>query len=157
MFGNILGRKKEEISSEDKANLEIEARISKMNLTDMRAYLKNNMTGFESCEDGLIAIMDKLLTKNEDTLKRYIEIDDMDSKKKKSFDLVITISEHKKITVRTIEQIQEFIEFYKDVIEKFDTDNKQIYASRLKDSIQRGMKTIEMMTDVNRKAKVLAE
>jgi len=157
MFGNILGRKKEEVLDDDKGDLEIEAKISKMNLTDMRAYLKNNIKGFESCEDGLITIMNKLLTKNEETASRYIEIDDMDSKKKKGFDLVITISEHKKITVRTVEQIQEFIEFYKDIIEKFDTDNKQIYASRLKDSIEKGMKTIEMMADVNRKAKVLAE
>jgi len=157
MFGNILGRKKDDTSHEDKADQEVEAKISKMNLTDMRAYLKNGIKGFEPCEDGLISIMNKLLTKNEDTLKRYIEIDDMDSKKKKGFELVITISEHKKITVRTIEQIQEFIEFYKDIIEKFDTDNKQIYASKLKDAIQKGVMTVEMMTEVNRKAKVLAE
>jgi len=44
MFGNILGRKKEEISSQDRANLEIEAKISKMNLTDMRAYCRGAST-----------------------------------------------------------------------------------------------------------------
>ena len=157
MLGNILGRNKEKISIKDKAHLEIQAKISKMNLTDMRTYLKNNMTGFDSSEDGLVAIMKRVLTKNEDTSKRYIEIDDMDSKKKKGFDLVIAISEHKKITVKSIEQIQEFIELYKDVIEKFDVDNKQIYASRLKDAIKKGIKTIETMEVVNRKAKVLAE
>ena len=79
------------------------------------------------------------------------------SKKKKSFDLVIVISEHKKITITTIEQIQEFIELYKDIIEKYDNDNKQIYASRLKDSIEKGLKTIELMAEVNKKEKVLSE
>ena len=157
MFGNILGRDKKEPETAESTHSEVIAKIDKMNLTDMRAYLKNNMTGFESCSDGLIEVMNKLLTKNEDTLKRYIELDDMDIKKKKGFELVITISEHKKITVRSIEQIQEFIDFYKDVIEKFDTDNKQIYASKLRNAIENGMKTVELMTKVDREAKVLAE
>ena len=154
MFGNILGRTKEE-STQDNESLEIESRVSKMNLTDMRAYIKDNIKDFYSCEDGLVAVMNKLLTKNEDSSKCYIEIDDMDSKKKKGFDLVISISEHKRVTVRAIEQIQEFIEFYKDVIEKFDTDNKQIYASKLKSAVETGIHTIEMMTEVNKKAKIL--
>jgi len=155
MFGNILGRKKDEIPQEDKEQLEIIERISKMNLTDMRAYVKDNISGFESCEDGLSAVMSRLLTPNTQTGKMYIEIDDMDSKKKKGFDLVIAISEHKKMTVTTLEMIQKFIELYKDIIEKFDNDNKQIYDSKLKKSLENAMMTITTMTEVNRKAKVL--
>ncbi len=156
MFGNILGRKKEETSEEDKANALIVERISKMTLTDMRAYVKNRMSGLESCEDGLIAVMNRLITKNEDTLKRYIEVDDMDTKIKKGFELVLSVSTHKKVTVTSVEQIQEFITLYDDIILKFDTDNKQIYGSRLKDALENSLQTIETMAEINRKAKVLA-
>jgi len=156
MFGNILGRKKEEISEEDKANAAVVERIAKMNLTDMRAYVRNRMGGLESCEDGLVAVMSRLLTKNEDTLKRYIEIDDMDSKVKKGFELVLSVAEHKKVTVASVEQIQEFITLYADIILKFDTANKQIYSSRLNDALQKSLQTIEIMAEINRKAEVLA-
>ena len=156
MFGNILGRKKEEISEEDRANSAVVERIAKMNLTDMRTYVKNRMKGFEPCEDGLVAVMNRLLTKNEDTLKRYIEIDDMDSKVKKGFELVLSVSEHKKVTVASVEQIQEFITLYDDIILKFDTANKQIYSSRLNDALDKSLKTIETMAEINRKAEVLA-
>ncbi len=156
MFGNILGRKKEEISEEDKANTAVVERIAKMNLTDMRTYVKNRMKGFEPCEDGLVAVMNRLLTKNEDTLKRYIEIDDMDSKVKKGFELVLSVAEHKKVTVTSVEQIQEFITLYDDIILKFDTANKQIYSSRLNDALDKSLKTIETMAEINRKAEVLA-
>jgi len=156
MFGNILGRKKEEISEEDKANAAVVERIAKMNLTDMKTYVKNRMNGFESCEDGLVAVMSRLLTKNEDTLKRYIEIDDMDSKVKKGFELVLSVSEHKKVTVTSVEQIQEFITLYDDIILKFDKENKQIYSSRLNDALDKSLKTIETKAEINRKAEVLA-
>ncbi len=155
MFGKILGRQKEEISEEDKAHSEIVERISKMNLTDMRAYVKNNMVGFEPCEDGLVAIMNRLLTKNEETSKRYIELDDQDSKMKKGFEIVLSVAAHKKVTVTLVEQIQEFITLYDDIILKYDTSNKQIYASRLKDSLERAIGTIGTMAEVNRKAEVL--
>jgi len=157
MFGNILGRKKEDISKEDKANSEIESKILKMNLTDMRAYVKNNMGDFESCEDGLISVMARLNTLNEETSKRYIELDDMDSKKKKGFDLVIVIAGHKKMTVTALEMIQKFIELYEDIIDKYDHDNKQIYKSKLNTALENAMKTIVAMNEVNEKAKVLGQ
>ena len=156
MFGKILGRKKEEISSSDRAHNEIVSKINQMNLTDMRTYVKNRMKGFGPCEDGLVAVMNRLLTKNEDTLKRYIEIDDMDSKIKKGFELVLSVAEHKKVTVTSVEQIQEFITLYDDIILKFDTANKQIYSSRLNDALDKSLKTIETMAAINRKAEVLA-
>ena len=156
MFGNILGRNKDEISEEDKANAEIVQRISTMNLTDMRAYVRNNMKGFESCEDGLVAVMNRLITRDENTSKRYIEIDDMDSKVKKGFELVLSVAAHKKVTVTTVEQIQEFITLYEDVILKFDTAYKQIYSSRLRDSLANSLQTVEMMSDANRRANLLS-
>jgi len=102
-----------------------------------------------------VAILDRLIVKNANTSKRYIEMDDMDSKIKKGFEVVLSIAEHKKITVTAIEKIREFIELYRDVITHYDTKNKQIYSSRLKESLQKGMNTIETMSEVNAKMKVL--
>lgn len=157
MFGNILGRKKDEGSKKSSEHSEIVNRVSKMNLTDMRAYLKDNMSDFKSCEDGVSSVMNRLLTKNAKTSKRYIESGDMDSKIKKGFEIVLTVASHKKITVATVEQIQEFIELYKDLIVKYDTDNKQIYASRLKDALALGVKNVSNMAEINRKRAVLGE
>ena len=157
MFGSILGRKKEEISSEDKAHEILVNKIDKMNLTDMRAYVKNSITGFEPCEDGLSIVLRKLMDKDEKTSKRYIESGDMDSKIKKAFDLILVIATHSKITVTIVEQIQEFIELYKDIIVKFDTENKQIYASKLKDALVKSIDNVAQKAKLDHKMKVLGE
>jgi hypothetical protein len=157
MFKKILGKKKSEISTQDKAHSKIVERISKMNLTDMRAYINNKISEFEVDEDGLIEVLRKLIVKDDKTSKRYIEIDDMDSKIKKCFDLVISIASHNKITVVAVESIQEFITEYSDIITKFDKDNKQIYESKLKDSLQNAINNISDMTDFKRKMNVLGK
>ena len=81
----------------------------------------------------------------------------MDSKKKKGFDLVISIASHAKITVVAVELIQEFIALYNDVVTKFDRDNKQIYESKLKDCLDRAIGNISEMADLKRKMNVLGE
>lgn len=155
MFGNILGKKKSE-STEDKNNSEIIGKISKMNLADMRVYVNNKLVGFEVCEDGLSEVMQRLISKDANE-KRFIESDAMDTKIKKAFDLVILVAGNKKVTVVIIETIQTFIELYDDIISKFDTDNKQIYASKLKDALTNAMATIETITQMNRKSGVLGK
>ncbi len=153
MFGNILGKNKKE-ASENQGHSKIIEKISKMNISDMKFYVNNKLSDFEICEDGLNEVMRKLLLKDNKE-QRFIEMDAMDSKKKKAFDLVIIIASSKKVTIVTTELIQEFIELYKDIIDKFDKDNKQIYNSRLKDSIINAIGIISTMAEVNRKAKVL--
>jgi hypothetical protein len=153
MFNNILGKSKKE-SNEDVKYQAIREKISKMNLLDMRVYVNNKLNDFKVCEDGLSEIM-RRLTSVDANGKRFIESDAMDSKKKKAFDLVILISKNKKITIVTTELIQKFIEMYSDIITKFDTDHKQIYASLLKDSLNKSIMVISSMADINKKAKVL--
>lgn len=155
MFGNILGREKDELPTGDSTHNELTAKISKMNLPEMRAYVNNRAFEFEICEDGLVEVLKKLTTLNEDTEQRYIAIDDMDSKIKKGFDLIITISESKKITVVAVELIQEFIDVYVDIIEKFDTDNKQIYSSKLHDALNKAVNNVNSISEMNQKMKVL--
>ena len=155
MFSKILGRKKDDASSHDKEQFEIVEKISKMNLTDMTSYVKNKISTFKLCEDGLSEIMRRLLSVNKKTSKRFIETDDMDSKIKKSFELVILVGASKKITIVTVELIQEYIALYDDIIKKYDTEHKEIYSSRLRDAINNGLSTINTMTDMNSKANIL--
>ncbi len=153
MFNKILGKNKREINKSDN-HLKIVEKISKMNLSDMRIYVNNKLNDFEITEDGLSEVMRRLISKDVNE-KRFIESDAMDSKIKKAFDLVIIIASNKKITITTLEFIQEFIELYKDIITKFDQDNKQIYESKLKDALNGAIATISTMAEMNKKDKIL--
>jgi hypothetical protein len=155
MFESLLCRKKQDISVNDKQHSILLNKIDKMNLTEMRSYIKNNISGLESSSDGLILVMNKLITKNAKTSKRYIEPDDMDSKLKKAFELVLAIAMHKRISVHTVELLQQFLEIYMDMILKYDKENKEIYLSRLKKAIKQSIVNIHNITELDRKMKVL--
>jgi len=150
MFSNILSKDKNRSTSN-----ELVQKISKMNLPEMRSYVNNKAFNLELCEDGLVEVLKKLTTLNEESEKRYIQIDDMDSKIKKGFDLLITISSSKKISVEAVELIQEFITVYQEIIEKFDRDNKQIYASKLNDALAAGVEGVNRRSEVERKLNIL--
>jgi len=155
MFGKILG-KKENTSVTNKIDKEIVDKISKMNLTEMRDYLKNKIMGFESCEEGVSSVMSRLITKDASG-KRYIESDAMDSKIKKGFEVVLVVAAHRKVTVKIVEQIQEFIKLYHDIINEYDTNHKQIYGLRLKEALTMSISNINKMSEMNRKNSVLGE
>ena len=155
MFSNILGNKDSQDAEQTKKNQDLINKISTMNLTDMKIYIKNKMVGYESNEDGINEVMKRVTNIHETTSKRYIEIGDMDSKIKKAFDLVIIISNHKKLTVLTVELIQKFIELYNDIILKFDNDNKQIYASKLKTAFSQAIANINKISELQRRNTLL--
>jgi len=157
MFGNILGRKKEDISEEDADHAALVEKISKMNLTEMRSYIKNNIKDFEVSEDGLVAVMNRLIIPDQKTKEFYIKSDDMDSKKKKAFDLVLAISQNKKINLVTIELIQKFVETYKEIIDAYDKEHKEIYSSRLVDAIKYALININEKTALKNKMHILGE
>lgn len=155
MFGKIIEEIKNKSENTDKKRAELVDRISTMNLTDMRAYVKNKLQGFEVTEEGLVEVLKRLTSENKDTSKRYLEIDDMDSKIKKGFELVISISTDKRITVRAIELIQKFIKVYDDIIVEYDTKNKEIYGSRLKDSVENGIMSVNKKIEFSMKQNIL--
>lgn len=148
MFSRILGKKESKDSSDD----ELKAKVSKMNLTEMRSYVNNKA---EVNEQGLIEILKRLVTRDSNTSKRYVELDDMDVKVKKAFDLIIIIAQHKKITVVAIELIVEFIKLYEDVIEKFDAENRQIYKSKLKEALDVALKNMDGISKLKKKLGLL--
>jgi hypothetical protein len=154
MFSNLFGKKSDE-NDEAKINAHITEKISHMNLTDMRAYLNNRITGFEVCEFGLSEVMKKLTLEDEESEQRYLHIDDMDTKIKKAFDIVLMIAVHKKISVKAVEYIQEFMEVYKEIIQSFDTRNKQIYGSKLADGLKMAIKGVNAREELKNKMQVL--
>jgi len=156
MLSKLLGKKQsQEESQEDAQHQLVVQKISKMNLTDMRNYVKNKILDFEPTQDGLEEILKKLIVVNEDTKKRYIEIDDMDSKIKKGFDLVLTLLESKTLGVVTIELVQKFVEVYDDIISKYDYEHKDIYATRFKDKMISCAENITTKTDLINQMKVV--
>ena len=156
MFNKLFDSKKESTENDHEHHLLVE-RIEKMNLSDMRLYVKNNTKEFGACEDGLKEILLKLTTKDENTDKFYINSDDMASKKRKAFDLIILIAQSKKISVEIIELIQTFLEVYAEIISDYDTEFKEIYASRFKDAITLAILNVEKITIMQHKLSVLGE
>jgi hypothetical protein len=156
MFSKMLGKMKSS-SSDNQENRELVDRISKMNLTDMRAYINNRVPDFPVDEEGLSEILHKLLEVDEKTSKRYIDIDDMDSKIKKGFDLILVILKNKKITVTTIELVNEYLELSRDMVQKYDKDNKQIYCTKFKDSIALAVDNMNAKSELQRKMDVISD
>ncbi len=150
MFGNILGKKKEDVGIDD--NADIALKVSKMNLTEMRSYVNNKINDFEITQSGLVEVMKKLTAADETT---YLQIDDMDSKKKKGFDLVLMIANSKHISAEAIELLQEFIVVYHDLILKYDTEYKEIYASRFSDALEKSIDNVNKYSELQRKSNVL--
>ena len=150
MFSKFLGNSKDNIVDDDNIAL----KISKMNLTEMRSYVNNKINDFEITQVGLVEVMKKLTVTDE---KTYLQIDDMDSKKKKGFDLVLMVANSKQISVEAVELLQEFTVVYKDLILKYDTDNKEIYESRFKDALEQSINNVNKLSELDRKRTVLGE
>ncbi len=157
MFKGILGKKKEDNSEESAVDVALVEKISKMNLTEMRSYIKNNIKDFEVSEEGLNVVMQRLTTEDEKSKKYYLKADDMDSKKKKAFDLIIAISQNKKINFVTVELIQKFVEIYSDIIEQYDTEHKEIYSSRFVDAVNVALANIDKKVVLQNKMNILGE
>jgi len=154
VFSNILGKEKK--SKNDSKLSELKEKISKMNLTEMRSYVNNKLNNLQVTQEGLVEIIKVLTLENETTGKRYLNIDDMDSKIKKALDLVIVIASSKKVTVALVEWIQQFITLYDDnIIKNFDTQNKQIYSSKLKKALKQAVLNVNSKAILDQKMKTL--
>ncbi len=151
MFSKMFGNKNKQV---DSALID---KISKMDLTEMRAYVKNNMKNFKVSVEGINEVMKKLTVAHEKTQTYYIKSDDMDTKKKKAFDLFIAILSSTQINVQTIELAQNFLKNYKEIIDDFDKRNKQIYASKLTNALKSAIKTIDQYTQLQNKMDFLGK
>lgn len=156
MFGNILGKKKTDNAEQQKeVDPKIVERISRMNLSDMRIYVKNGLKEFLVTSDGLHEVLKKLVDPSGEKDELYIKTDDMDTKKKKAFELILLIANSKKISLENVEMIQKFIETYKEIIDDYDTKNKDIYSSRLKKAIETAIVNVQTITHLQKRLDVL--
>ena len=131
MISKIFGKK----SKEDPSTNELKNRIEAMNLSEMNLYVKGRLKGLEVSEEGLIYVMQRLLSKVNDE-RYYLDASDDPSKLKKGFDLVINIAKNKKVTIKAMELIATFISQYKELIYTYDREHKDIYEERLKKALE---------------------
>jgi hypothetical protein len=153
MFSKILGNIKG--SKDDPKNIKLLEKISKMDLSDMRIYINGKLTEYEVNEFGLSEILKRFTFINEKTSHYYLKIDDMDSKKKKIFDIVILILLHKRVSINIIEIVQVFLETYEEVIKKYDDENKQTYKAKIIEAMKKATKTIDYKSDIIDKLRTL--
>ncbi|QFR50386.1 hypothetical protein FJR48_11870 [Sulfurimonas lithotrophica] len=153
IFSRILGNIKG--SKDNPNNAKLLEKISKMDLSEMRIYVNGKLTEYKVDEFGLSEILKKLTFKNENTSHYYMNIEDMDSKKKKIFDLIILILSHKTVSINIIEIVQKFLETYDEIIQKYDNENKQTYKSKIKTAMKKATDMIDYKSDIVDKMRTL--
>ena len=148
MLRKIFGKKNSQ--QEESFDPELVEKISKMNLTDMRLYVKSEEVDI----DGLFLILKRLIDPNEKG-EYYIKKDDMDSKKKTAFDLVLLIAQSKKISAKTLQAINRFVEVYSSIIKTYDNDHNEIYVERFKKGIESAVIDLQTLSHIHKKLDVL--
>jgi len=156
MLKKLFTKKATSASENSEAEMAIKSRIFTMNLTDMKAYINNNIKDFHVCSYGLNEVLRRVITPDASTKKYYLSMDDMDSKKKKAFDLFIVAMKNSQITLESLELMKTFLEVYAELIADYDKKNKEIYSSRLKDSINTGLSTLEHLLHFKNQRSVLS-
>ena len=106
---------------------EMQERIAKMDVYSMYHYLSEE----NSCEMGIEEIIKRLITKDADSKRRFLEISDSKFKIEKTFELIIEILEHNNVTKKILTLCEKFVYTYSDVISENDEKNKRIYEERL--------------------------
>lgn len=147
MFGKLFGKSKE---NKVKSNSSF-SQVYKMNLSEMRSYVNNKTVNLKLTQEGLAEVMKKLTLPNKKTSKLYIEPDDMDTKKKKGFDLVLLIAKNEFINLDIIEQMKNFTVVYEELINKYDTEYKEIYSSRFADAISLAEYSLNRESELEKK------
>lgn len=146
----IFGKK----SAKSDENSELKERIGKMNLTELTLYVKGKMEGFALSEEGLVAVLERLLSKINDE-RYFLDESDDDSKLKKAFELVLLCAKSNKITIKAMELIVKFENQYIKLIKGYDRKYKEIYEDRFKKAIQQATEIIEAKVALQNKMNMI--
>ncbi len=119
-----------------------------MDLVEMRIYINEKLDDFEVDDFGLHEVVKKLINMNEQSSKYFLQENDLDSKKKKAFELLLLILQHKKTSIAVIESTQEFLDVYDKLIKQYDKDNKDIYESKIKKLMSLAVDRINKQTNI---------
>lgn len=150
MMKNIFGSLKDTFRKKESIDPKMIEKISKMNLSDMRLYLKNGIKDFELSTDGLNEVLKKLVSPVNEKGELYLKADDADSKKKKAFELVLLAAGSIKISVKAIEHMQQFVEIYKDIIRDYDEQQIDIYHSRIIKAIEIAIENMYKINNIEK-------
>jgi len=126
-----LFQKQKNKYDESKYLKEILNRVEKMDIYDMHYYLWED----NSCEIGIDAIIQKILQKDTKENRRFVEIYDAKYKIGRSFELFLKILEHKNITQKTLDLVDEFLFLFADVIREYDEKYDDTYGEKLKNAL----------------------
>ena len=149
MISKIFGKKQE-----DKTDNELKEKISNMNLSDLVLYVKEKNTALEVSDEGIVFVLERLISKINEN-RYFLDESDDDTKIKRAFDLILTISKSRYVTIKAIELIAEFINLYESIIKQYDKKHKEIYEDRLKKSIDNAMVIIDSKVALQNKMNVL--
>ncbi len=155
MFDNLFGKKKD-VDEED-TNKQLIEYVSKQGVTELRTLLLGQIDRFKVDENTVIEVLKRLTHVDESTGKRFLESSDNDIKLKKAFDTVITATNTKKMSVEAIELIQKFMDMYKDLIDGYDTRNKQIYMHKLTKATELSITMVEQLSIYMNKMAVIRD
>ena len=153
MLSKIFGRKSAKEGASE-AFEELQERISKMNLTDLSLYVKGRLDGVELNEEGLIMVLERLLSKV-DGKRYFLDESDDDSKLKKGFDLVLLCAKNRAVTLKAMELIAQFANHYHHLIHEYDKRHKDIYEDRLKKALDQSSEIIEAKVALQNKMNIL--
>jgi len=152
MISKIFG-KKDAKSVDSKKTKELKERIEKMNLSELTLYVKGKFDGFEVTEEGLIEVLKRLISKVNN--RYFLDASDDDSKLKKAFELVLLCAKSNKVTLKAMELIAEFANYYAKLIREYDRKYKEIYEERLKKAIEQASEIIEAKVALQNKMNMI--
>lgn len=151
MFSKFLSKKENSGISP-----ELIDKIAGMNLSDMRIFVKSKQKGDDDHQEAITEIM-RRLTSEDDKKKFYIKSDDEDSKKKKAFELIILIASGKKLSLKTVDLMQKFMDTYEDIINEYDREHKEIYMTKLNTAIFQALNNLSNLTDMKSRMNYLGK
>lgn len=149
MLKKLLGKK------DVKTESALSKKIATMDLTSMKLYVKGSIKDLVVDAEGLNLILKRLSYPLNEKGVLYLRKEDMDTKKKKAFDLVLLILSSKKINVQTLELAQKFCDVYAEIIKEYDKKYKEIYEQRFKDALKVAMANIDTLVSIQKKMDLL--
>jgi len=150
----MLSKIFKKVKNSNQQKSELQLKIEKMNLSELRLYIRDKMEGFSLSEEGLNEVLKRLISKINDS-RYFLDNSDDDSKLKKAFELVLNISKSRKVNFKSVELIAAFLYTYDALIREYDQKHKEIYQDRLNKAIDRANMMVEAKTSLDDKQKLL--
>lgn len=115
---------------------------------ELQAYVYNNNKKYPSSDAGMGAILERFIYRDE------FEIGTMSEELKVGFDIVLSISRNKRISLQTTDLILEFITYYKEVINSYDRQSAQTYYHKLVVAYEKSVSMVNRKLEIEQEIRV---